>query len=367
MSTARFAHSTWWALTIISGGIVVALVGVMLARPTGVSAAGQTQQPTLTDHPQIANARNHYNNALVANKLLRLHTRVSANINYSYITSTAWPVLFVHGFNSHASIDCKNSYWGGATSFLRTEGWSGSLVTLGYYSGDHNCDVALSSYAADCTSEYAGNQGTTNEDLRHVACELAWYIWYHYTQYGQNVQLVGHSMGGLLIRWALYDTPIDFYLPPYLMVQDAVTMATPHGGIPIVGAAIFLCGNCWQGNQMRTNNAFWETLNTYGQNPQGAGWGTDWTLMGSSCESFYNIFDPGVSWQSALDMDGGHKTEYLNPPCYDHGAYLTDTSTNDIAHADYCTGCKRDVLYYATNYWPHSLYNMYFALQYSTW
>ena len=367
MAQFRFARLKWMALTAISGGTLLALLSVFLFHPAVVSAAGQRPTPILTDHPHIAGARNHYSDALVATKLARLHARVPADISYNYTTATNWPVLFVHGFNGNGSIDCKNSYWGSATNFLQSHGWTGSLVTLGYYTNDHNCTDSLGSYAPMCTNSYPGHQGTTNEDLRHVSCELAWYIWYHYTQYGQNVQLVGHSMGGLLIRWALYETPVDANLPPYIGVQDAVTMATPQGGIPVVGAAIFLCGGCLQANQMRTNNTFWEMLNSFGQNPQGAGWGTDWTMMGSSCESFYNVFDLGVSWQSALDMTGGHKTEYLNPPCYNHGGYLTDTSITENAHANFCDGCGPDVVTHSSNYFPRSLYNMLFSLEYSSW
>ncbi len=367
MARSWFARLRWVALAAFCISMIAALIFALFLQPTRAAAAGQTIAPPLTGQPHIAGPHNTYNDALVAKKLARLHKKVPATISADYISGTGWPVVFVHGFNSGASIDCQNSYWGTATSFLKSQGWSGALTTVGYYSGDKNCNVALSNYASHCTTAYAGHQGTTNEDLRHVSCELAWYIWENYTQYGQNVQLVGHSMGGLIIRWALYDTPIDIALPPYIDVEDAVTMATPHGGIPVAGAALFLCGECWQGQEMRTNNSFWQTLNNNGQNPQGAGPGTDWSMMGSSCESFYNVFDPGVSWQSSLDMDGGHKTEYLNPPCYDHGAYLQDTSTTQNAHANWCDFCARDVVSFSSTSWPHSLQNMLLALASNYW
>ncbi len=375
MNTPHSTRIGWLVSALITSGTVAAFILVFLLHPLAAGAAPSTQHaaqaaaaPVLTGHPQIARKNNRYNDALVAKKLSRLHKLVRPLDTTNYVASHSYPVIFVHGFNSNASIDCKASYWGTAISFLHnTAGWQGSLVTVGYYKGDHDCDAYLGNYAAFCASENAGNQGTTNEDLRHVSCELAWYIWENYTQYGINVQLVGHSMGGLLIRQALYDTPIDIYLPPYLLAQDAVTMSTPHGGIPIVGAAFFICGNCLQAEQMRTNNPFWETLNSYGQNPQGAGWGTDWTMFGSSCESWYNVFDPGVDWHSALDMTGGHKTEYLNPPCYDHGGYLKDTSTSFNADANWCDGCGADVVSNSSKSWPRSLENMALALDSQYW
>ncbi len=374
MNTSRFSRFGWLGIALVSTSAVIALIGALFLHPLAVSAAGNptfgatAQSPVLTGSPSIARPNNKYNNKLVAQKLKRLHKLVSSNINYGYVSSNSWPVVFVHGFNGNASINCTSGYWGTATSFLRNSyGWRGGLYTVGYYKGDSSCSAYLGNYAGDCTHDYAGNQGTTNEDIRHIGCELSWYIWDNFTQYGQNVQLVGHSMGGLIIRWALYATPFDYYLPPYIMVQDTVTMATPHTGVPIFGASIFICGGCLQGQQMRSNNTFITTLENYGQVPQGAGWGTDWTMFGSSCESWYNIFDPGVDWHSSLGMNGGHKTEYLNPPCYDHGGYLKDTSTSWNAYANWCDYCASDVVSnYATD-WPHALENVGISLQNSGW
>jgi pimeloyl-ACP methyl ester carboxylesterase len=369
MQITRIPRLGWLGMALVTTCVALALIGALFLRPPTANAAGPAvKTPPLTGSPSIARPNNHYNNKLVAEKLARLHKLVRPLINYSYLTARSWPVVFVHGFNGNASINCTSGYWGTATSFLHnTYGWTGNLYTVGYYKGDSSCSASLGNYAGYCTNEYAGNQGTTNEDIRHISCELAWYLWYNFTQYDENVQLVGHSMGGLIIRWALYDTPIDYYLPPYLMVQDAVSIATPHGGIPIFGASIFICGGCLQAQQMRSNNGFITTLGSYGQNPQGAGWGTDWTMFGSSCESWYNIFDPGVDWQSSLDMNGGHKTEYLNPPCYDHGGYLKDTSTSWNAYANWCDYCNADVVSNHATDWPHSLQNLGFSLEYSEW
>ncbi len=79
-------------------------------------------------------------------------------------------------------------------------------------------------------------------------------------------------MGGLIIRYALAATALkhpDF--PPNLLVEDVVTLRTPHGGSRGPGAGL-------QGSQMAMGSQFLKSLERpeVGYEPDGRG-GTDWT------------------------------------------------------------------------------------------
>lgn len=264
------------------------------------------------------------------------------------------PILFVHGWNLQANGTCNTpTSWGSAKTYLSSHGYTGQLITIGFYNGDTNCDVNLKDEQdSHCNNYFAGNAGTTNEDERHIACDLDWYIWNNFTQYGQNVQLVAHSMGGIIIRWAIHAAGSSSSLPPYLYAQNAVTMATPHNGVP--WGASLVCANCLQMENLQPGSSLLSALRNDAQNPQAQG-GTTWTLLGSSCESWLN---GGVDPSSEMGMVAQHKVLYLNPPCYHHGGYLTDQSDSLDAQADYCdnacTGKPNSTTGYSAAF-PHSL------------
>jgi len=125
-------------------------------------------------------------------------------------------------------------------------GWSGAFKTIGYYRGDTGtCDVQFYSgatgnqHVAKCDTYFfdTSAEGTNNQDLRNLACQLAWYIYNNYTLRHKNVLVVAHSMGGLIIRYALHWVYGGSYghspaFPPELYVPTVVTFATPNGGIP---------------------------------------------------------------------------------------------------------------------------------------
>ncbi|MFD0202894.1 esterase/lipase family protein [Saccharothrix carnea] len=98
------------------------------------------------------------------------------------------PVIFIHGFDITADTDCTST-WATAENYLRSNGWTGELVTFGYYVGNTNCDVHYG-YGLDTP-------------ITIIAEDLAWYIYDNYSSKGQKVDVVAHSMGGLIIRMAL--------------------------------------------------------------------------------------------------------------------------------------------------------------------
>lgn len=176
-------------------------------------------------------------------------------------------VVFVHGWSAFgAGSDCKSSF-GSLESSLRSEGFTGPMVTVGYYDNDENCDVNLRSW---------GNV-SNGTSWKTISQAFSAYIYETYTQHGVTVDVVGHSMGGLIIRGAVYgsSTGQAGFAPP-LLVEDAVTLAAPHNGAAFYTHAC-LWGQC-SGLKPGSSELNWVNAD---KNPQGKK-GTEWTTFGST-------------------------------------------------------------------------------------
>lgn len=234
-------------------------------------------------------------------------------------SNAATPVVYVHGYNpSGNGSDCNN--WTNTQNFLTSNGFTGPQVTLKYYYNDVNCGVDLNNFGSQSV-HYPGGQvngeNSNNTDIRHIGYQFAWYIYNTYTAKGQNVGVVGHSMGGLVIRYALYRVAAgDPDFPPSLLISNIVNFASPHNGANIAALCSVQTIEC---NQMTPGSTFLGDLNANGQNPQGTG-GTDWTLMGSD-------FDTTVSDDSATSMTANHKVRYASSDLIQHSDYYNKTQT----------------------------------------
>ena len=210
-------------------------------------------------------------------------------------------VIFIHGWNSSENTDCAAN-WAQATSLLRNRaGWTGSFVTWGYYRNDRRCTV-----------KYNGTEATSIDTL---ARSLANYIYNTYSRRGKSVDIVAHSMGGLIARRAVSGTQRrDSGFPPYVYVEDAVTLATPH-----LGTRVALACRTRQCLQMQPGSDFMDRLKAQAQNPQSR-FGTDWSNLGSEK-------DRTVSEGSAIGMSAGHKYTYLASANLSHSGIRTHNST----------------------------------------
>jgi hypothetical protein len=246
--------------------------------------------------------------------------------------NTGTTVVLVHGFvgNGGDPVNCGGGYWGDAINYLKTQGYS-DCRTVKFYNSDVNCDVDLhnSIYAGPCSQYAQGSEGTNNESLDHVSCLLAQYLYQNFGKSNQNVILVGHSMGGIIIRNTMYLTQVNNEspviptpFPPSIgTVTDAVTFNSPHGGVPSVGglADLVACGNCKQVAELTSGSDFMNSLGLYPQVPGGA---TRWTIVGSECDLL-------VSPVSAISMNADQAVVYStrgksDNTCYDHGGALHD-------------------------------------------
>jgi hypothetical protein len=295
------------------------------------------------------------------------------------------PVIYVHGYADNGIPGgCNGSTnFGTIRSFLTSNGWTGPLYSVKYYNGDQNCDFDLhvEQYTyGHCTGWYAGNEGTTNEDIRHITCLLAWYLWDNFTAHGVAVKVIAHSMGGIIIRQMLFDTPYISAFPAYITVEDVVTAGTPHQGF-LPGTAWARCGSCTQVGQLEQHNPLMQNLNSstfrggFGLEPNGYPETTDWTTMASNndeslywgCDSVIYTFNNGDL--SNTVMCGfmprvPHLVDFWSPG-YNHGGYLTDNSTSWDAGASYSD--NNGGTWYTSNSYPHSIQNMQYAISYLYW
>ncbi|MCB1039111.1 MAG: hypothetical protein R2701_09020 [Acidimicrobiales bacterium] len=178
------------------------------------------------------------------------------------------PILFIHGWNAFGGGQDCNGNFGSLESSLRSAGFTGQMVTIGFYDSDTNCDVNLRDWGSGI------DNGTSWKTLSQAFSK---YIYETYTKKGQAVDLVGHSMGGLIARGAVKGSQAKesgFSAP--LKVEDAVTLAAPHEG-----AAWYSNGCLWgQCSGLKPGSSELTWLKENG-NPQGVD-GTDWTVFGST-------------------------------------------------------------------------------------
>jgi hypothetical protein len=234
------------------------------------------------------------------------------------------PVVYVHGFDPTGS-GSNCGMWSAMRNFLTSRGFTGAQVGVKYYHNDANCSVNLNDYGSQGTHFPGGrinNQNSNNTDIRHIGYQFAWYVYNTYSSRGQNIGVVAHSMGGLVVRYALARVAArDADFPPSLSVSNIVTLGTPHAGANI--SLLCTLGNV-ECAQMAPGSSF---LRSLGQNPQAAG-GTDWSLLGSQ-------YDGVVSYTSATSMTANHKVRYASSDGIDHGEYYTSTQTTMNASLTY--------------------------------
>ncbi|MFF3335582.1 esterase/lipase family protein [Streptomyces sp. NPDC002888] len=197
--------------------------------------------------------------------------------------SVSRPIYFVPGYGMWGGYDCWSDYWKPAGDQMRAWGMTGSYHTVGYYDGNTNCNTTII------------NGGSRDVSIKELGRLLAWNIYSSYSKHNLSVDVVAHSMGGLVTRAALTGVARkESGWPPYLYIEDVVTLSTPHRGTGIGYVCAFI-----QCQEMRPGSTL---LNWLYQSPQSA-IGTDWTLMGADD-------DDTVDTESALGMSAGHYVRY---------------------------------------------------------
>jgi hypothetical protein len=238
------------------------------------------------------------------------------------------PVLFVHGLvvadgcpHSHPAAEAAP-----LESVLTATHWAGRVVPIDYYCDDSG-GTSIRNAAGPSTARYPTAGYTANTGIERLALDLTWFIYKTYSSRGRTVDVVAHSMGGLIVAWGLFRVAAhDPAFPPYVRVHDAVTISTPYDGPDVVPAgktaASYIatwCGSYRECTEIVPGSPLLTELHAHGLDPQGRG-GTDWTTIGGSPNDI-------VSARSASDLGAVHKISYYAAtPGYTHSAYLSDTS-----------------------------------------
>lgn len=226
------------------------------------------------------------------------------------------------GWKNCPGADVTRAYWGDAILKFFEVGWQAHVLPLSFYQCDSD-GVDMTGYGprvpAGATPAVTSGSPrvayTSDTPMRRLAHDLAWFVYDQFSKQGTPVDLVGFSMGGLLIRYAIYRVAArDPEFPSLLDVPRAVTIASPHAGLPDAS----VCGPTLQCRAMVRGSAFMTDLVKHALDPQGSH-GTAWTVAGSGSKC-----DLVPAW-SALGMPAARRVRYIKP-CYAHGDYLWDYS-----------------------------------------
>lgn len=258
-------------------------------------------------------------------------------------------IVFVHGYDAFGTAgDDGNATWNNMIATLVARGWSGGMTRVSFYVGDTNYDHSLDHHGSH-TVHQGGSAAHTitngvwshNQDtpIEHLAYHLAWFIYNHYSSSGKTIELVGYSMGGLIIREMLAQFQMqDPDRPPTLRVQDVVTLGTPHSGTSLASMCQGFASTvqCQQMNPSSSSMQWWAQV---ARNPQGTN-GTDWTLIGSEGDSVVTAGSAvGENGSGTTSMEVRHRVKYSNPDIDHTGSknYMNQTSNVGMADVDLST------------------------------
>lgn len=226
----------------------------------------------------------------------------------------AKPVVLLHGFNLNpmdpSAPQSDPSAWLNTKVLLAQQGWTGPILTYGYYGCDVGFDRHVSNHGSHAGAGHSDQAcGVNGHDLdtpiQHLAQHFAWAIYDEFGANWQCVDTVAHSMGGLVLRYALHGVEEGLPgFPPELCVEDAITLGSPHYGAGLLGelcAAFLAYTQCLQ---MTDYGGFLTELATSASTPSGSA-KTDWTTVGSRG-------DEVVYFGSAVSMESHQKILFLD-------------------------------------------------------
>jgi Putative serine esterase (DUF676) len=280
-------------------------------------------------------------------KLAFLSTLLFLGLAASAQAQTPAAVIFIHGFDpnyrnedTYRSHDCTS-----ANNFKNTLSYYRArtnvpLVTFGLYAKSQNCNFyaynpTFMQPGATRDAHYNRNVNETfrtdpyifsnDKSIRQLGYRLAWFIYNNYSKNGKTVSIVGHSMGGLVARYAVGQTSRnhpDF--PPYLYVKGLAMLGTPNGG-SVWGNACTLTAPIAQCTEMSVGSQFLNDLNN----------NIDWGNSGIVRRLSMNRGQGTTAGYDGVAYDYNDmvatQVRYYNPT-YGHGDYQNDTS--DLLNAN---------------------------------
>lgn len=255
-------------------------------------------------------------------------------------------VLLVHGFDPwNTGHDCS-TIWTQQRDALRAWGHTGRIFTVGYYNANRNCERNVNSTVY--TKNYAGDwtlvQGTANgrggildhnTPIEHAAYRVAWAIAKENADNGTaSVRVVAHSLGGLVVRYAVQQASKgnpDFPTLAQMNLTRVWTLGTPHLGTNYAWGSTAV-----QGGQMRPGSAFLTALN----GDQRIGTATWYAFTSLFTFTGDGVVDNTSACWARTTWCGRHYGSvagfgYASRGAYGHGDYMKDPNLSfDLAEYD---------------------------------
>ncbi|MBS1880256.1 MAG: hypothetical protein JST31_12130 [Actinobacteria bacterium] len=222
-------------------------------------------------------------------------------------------LLLIHGYGAAApGKDCNGRTWAHALRYYKEVGGRArsSMTTIGYYEGDD---------PADCDVIVGDGDASNERPIQGIARDLANYIDDAHTSRGQPVDIIAHSMGGLITRVALLGSAQGWAgFPSKLDVDNVVTLSTPHQGVAHPSAH-----GDRQWNQTGPDSGFMDRLHEAGSG-LGDDWasGTDWSLVGSEEDTTVD-YDSGIDKGNNADQKYGYEDDPDDSGEVDHTGVRT--------------------------------------------
>jgi pimeloyl-ACP methyl ester carboxylesterase len=221
-------------------------------------------------------------------------------------------LLLVHGYgDASEGKDCNGSTWKNALRYYQDAGGRerSSMTTIGYYEGDEGrCDVMV-----------GDGKASNQRPIQDIARDLAIHIDDAHSSKGRPVNVIAHSMGGLITRVALLGSAQGWKgFPSKLDVDNVVTLSTPHQGVANPSA-----NDDRQWRQMDPDSGFMDRLHENGSG-LGDDWadGTDWSLVGSREDTTVE-YDSGIDKGNFADQKYGYQDDSADAGEFDHSAVRT--------------------------------------------
>lgn len=204
---------------------------------------------------------------------------------------TREPVLLVHGTFTN---DDENYGWN-YRPHLVADGYDVCTVTLPNRSLD---DIQVSSeYVVHAVREMAAMAG------------------------GRLIDILGHSQGGLQPRWVT-----RFYPGTRALIDDVVTLATPHHGTALASLQGLSCEACYQ---MAPDSAFITAMNSEDESPGDV----DYTSIFSEALDELVVPQPAASTIAPAANVANLSVQAVcapTPKLVDHVSIVADTAVHDL-------------------------------------
>jgi hypothetical protein len=246
------------------------------------------------------------------------------------ITPASVPVLFLHGVITSPTCSGENTGKTAApmAGVLKANGIPGPVIGIDYYCGDSG-GVSDLNAGGPSTTAYPTSNYSVQTSIERLSLDLMWFIYTRYSSTGFPVDIVAHSMGGLIARYGLEQVSArNPSFPPLVIIPKIVTISSPFDGVDVAPSPMTAaeyskvwCGTYVECSEMVPGSPFLTALHA-DASPQGGGSGTSWTTLGGS---------PKDIMTDKSSSDVGHATHVCyydkTKPGYGHSAYLTDVKT----------------------------------------